>query len=133
VALAQVDPGDDPVRAGLLHGRLGGYLAATGGKGRWPSTSRPWRWSPAPLSAGRAGVLAEFGEALTIQARHRDSRALCEEAIAIPSQVGVPVEESHARRALGVDLATSRGTSRSSGRRAGSPRRPPRSTISPAR
>ena len=32
-ALAQVDPGDDPVQAGLLHGRLGGYLAATGGQG----------------------------------------------------------------------------------------------------
>jgi hypothetical protein len=64
---------------------------------------------PAPLSAERAGVLAEFGEALMIQARHRDSRALCEEAIAIASQVGVPVEESHARWALGVDLATSRG------------------------
>jgi DNA-binding CsgD family transcriptional regulator len=40
-----------------------------------------------------------------IQARYRDSLVLCEEAIAIASQVDAPVEESNARRALGVDLA----------------------------
>jgi DNA-binding CsgD family transcriptional regulator len=60
---------------------------------------------PAPPSAERAGVLAAFGEALMIQARYRDSLVLCEEAIAIASQVDAPVEESNARRALGVDLA----------------------------
>ena len=43
---------------------------------------------PAPPSAERAGVLAAFGEALMIQARYRDSLVLCEEAIAIASQVG---------------------------------------------
>ena len=105
-ALAQVDPGDDPVQAGLLHGRLGGYLAATGGQGAMAEYEQAVALvPPAPPSAERAGVLAAFGEALMIQARYRDSRALCEEAIAIASQVDAPVEESHARRALGVDLA----------------------------
>jgi DNA-binding CsgD family transcriptional regulator len=105
-ALAEVEPGDDPAQAGLLHGRLGGYLAATGGEGALAEYEQavalvpPW-----PPSAERAGVLAEFGQALMIQARYRDSRALCEEAIAIASQAGAQVEESHARRALGVDLA----------------------------
>ncbi len=105
-ALAQVDPGDDPVQAGLLHGRLGSYLAATGGQGAMVEYEQAVALvPPSPPSAERAGVLAEFGEALMIQARHSDSRALCEEAIAIASQVGAPVEEGHARRALGVDLA----------------------------
>jgi DNA-binding CsgD family transcriptional regulator len=105
-ALGQVEPGDDPVQAGLLHGRLGGYLAATGGEGALVEYEQAVALvPPAPPSAERAAVLAEFGEALMIQARYRDSRALCEEAIAIASQVGAPVEESHARRALGVDLA----------------------------
>ncbi|HZD01453.1 MAG TPA: AAA family ATPase [Actinomycetes bacterium] len=105
-ALVQVEPGDDPVQAGLLHGRLGGYLAATGGEGALAEYEQAVALvPPAPPSAERAGVLAEFGEALMIQARYRDSRALCEEAIAIATQVGAPVEEGHARRALGVDLA----------------------------
>jgi DNA-binding CsgD family transcriptional regulator len=105
-ALAQVDPGDDPVQAGLLHGRLGSYLAATGGQGAMAEYEQAVALiPPAPPSAERAGVLAAFGEALMIQARYHDSRVLCEEAIAIASQVDAPVEESHARRALGVDLA----------------------------
>jgi len=105
-ALAQVDPGDNPFQAGLLHGRLGGYLAATGGQGAMAEYEQAVALvPPAPPSAERAGVLAAFGEALMIQARYGDSRMLCEEAIAIASQVDAPVEESHARRALGVDLA----------------------------
>ena len=105
-ALAQVEPGGDPVQAGVLHGRLGSYLAATGAEGALAEYEQAVALvPPAPPSAERAGVLAELGEALMIQARHRDSRALCEEAIAIARQVGAPVEESHARRALGVDLA----------------------------
>jgi hypothetical protein len=105
-ALAQVDPGDDPFQAGLLHGRLGGYLAATGGQGAMAEYEQAVALvPPAPPSAERAGVLAAFGEALMVQARYRDSLVLCEEAIAIASQVDAPVEESNARRALGVDLA----------------------------
>src|SRR4029453_11739552 len=42
---------------------------------------------------------------LISEGRYRESRALCEEAIAIAGQVGALVEEGDARRALGVDLA----------------------------
>ncbi|HEY4724551.1 MAG TPA: hypothetical protein VIJ13_01035, partial [Actinomycetota bacterium] len=58
-----------------------------------------------PPLAERAQVLAAFGEALITQARFRESRELCEEAIAIAGQIGALVEEGDARRALGVDLA----------------------------
>ena len=49
---------------------------------------------PAPPSAERAGVLAAFGEALIIQARYRDRRVSCEEAIVIASQVDVPLRKA---------------------------------------
>ncbi|HXQ56741.1 MAG TPA: response regulator transcription factor, partial [Actinomycetes bacterium] len=98
--------GRDPVRAGLLHGRLGEYLRATGGEGTFDEYEAAVRLVPAsPPLAERAQVLAAFGEALITQARFRESRRLCEEAIAIAGQIGALVEEGDARRALGVDLA----------------------------
>jgi DNA-binding CsgD family transcriptional regulator/tetratricopeptide (TPR) repeat protein len=105
-ALASVDAAADPVRAGLLHVRLGGYLRATGGEGAFAEYEAAVRRVPAsPPLAERAQVLAAFGEALITQARFRESRRLCEEAIAIAGQIGALVEEGDARRALGVDLA----------------------------
>jgi DNA-binding CsgD family transcriptional regulator/tetratricopeptide (TPR) repeat protein len=105
-ALADVDAGADPVRAGLLHVRLGGYLHATGGEGAFAEYEAAVRLVPAsPPRAERAQVLAAFGEALSGQGRHRESRRLCEEAIAIAGQIGALAEEGDARRALGVDLA----------------------------
>jgi DNA-binding CsgD family transcriptional regulator/tetratricopeptide (TPR) repeat protein len=105
-ALAVVDPGRDPVRAGLLHGRLGGYLRATGGEGALAEYEAAVRLVPAsPPRAERAQVLAAFAEALITEGRYRASRELCEEAIAIAVQIGALAEEGDARRALGVDLA----------------------------
>jgi DNA-binding CsgD family transcriptional regulator/tetratricopeptide (TPR) repeat protein len=105
-ALAGVDAARDPVRAGLLHVRLGGYLRATGGEGAFAEYEAAVRLVPAsPPLAERAQVLAAFGEALSGQGRYRESRELCEEAIAIAGQVGTLAEEGDARRALGVDLA----------------------------
>ena len=105
-ALASVDVAAEPVRAGLLHVRLGGYLRATGGEGAFAEYEAAVRLVPAsPPLAERAQVLAAFGEALITQARFRESRELCEEAIAIAGQIGALVEEGDARRALGVDLA----------------------------
>jgi tetratricopeptide (TPR) repeat protein len=105
-ALAGVDPATDPVRAGLLHARLGGYLRATGGEVAFAEYGAAVRLVPAsPPLAERAQVLAAFGEALITEGRYRESRALCEEAIAITGQIGALVEEGDARRALGVDLA----------------------------
>jgi DNA-binding CsgD family transcriptional regulator/tetratricopeptide (TPR) repeat protein len=105
-ALAGVDAGRDPVRAGVLHGRLGEYLRATGGEGVFAEYEAAVGLVPAsPPLAERAQVLAAFGEALITEGRYRESRALCEEAIAIASRIGALAEEGDARRALGVDLA----------------------------
>ncbi len=105
-ALADVDAAKDPVRAGLLHGRLGGYLHATGGEGVFAQYEAAVRLVPtSPPLAERAQVLAAFGEALIGQGRYRESRDRCEEAIAIARQIGALAEEGDARRALGVDLA----------------------------
>jgi DNA-binding CsgD family transcriptional regulator len=105
-ALADVDAARDPVRAGLLHGRLGGYLRATGGEGAVAQYEAAVRLVPtSPPLAERAQVLAAFGEALIGQGHYRQSRDLCEEAIAIARQIGALAEEGDARRALGVDLA----------------------------
>jgi DNA-binding CsgD family transcriptional regulator/tetratricopeptide (TPR) repeat protein len=105
-ALADVDAARDPVRAGLLHGRLGGYLRATGGEGAVAQYEAAVRLVPtSPPLAERAQVLAAFGEALIGQGHYRESRDLCEEAIAIARQLGALAEEGDARRALGVNLA----------------------------
>jgi len=105
-ALVDVDAAKDPVRAGLLHGRLGGYLRATGGEGAFAEYEAAVRLVPtSPPLAERAQVLAAFGEALIGQGHYRESRDLCEEAIAIAGQIGALAEEGDARRALGVDLA----------------------------
>ena len=105
-ALVDVEAAKDPVRAGLLHGRLGGYLRATGGEGAFAEYEAAVRLVPAsPPLAERAQVLAAFGEALIGQGHYRESRDLCEEAIAIAGQIGALAEEGDARKALGVDLA----------------------------
>jgi predicted ATPase/DNA-binding CsgD family transcriptional regulator len=105
-ALASVDETADPVRAGLLHALLGGYLRATGGRDAIAEYEAAVRLVPAlPPRAERSQVLAAFGEALMGQGRHRESRELCEEAVEIAQQVGALAQEGDARKALGVDLA----------------------------
>ena len=105
-ALLDVDAAKDPVRAGLLHGRLGGYLRATGGEGAFEHFQAAVRLVPtSPPLAERAQVLAAFGEALIVQGRYRESRDLCTEAIEVAGQIGALADEGDARRALGVDLA----------------------------
>src|SRR6266567_600938 len=62
-ALVDVEAAKDPVRAGLLHGRLGGYLRATGGEGAFAEYEAAVRLVPtSPPLAERAQVLAAFGE-----------------------------------------------------------------------
>jgi ATP/maltotriose-dependent transcriptional regulator MalT len=105
-AIAAVDEAADPVRAGLLHALLGGYLHATGGQGAVAEYEAAVRLVPEqPPRAERAQVLAALGEALMGQGHHRESRELCEEAIGIAQEVGALAQEGDARRALGVDLA----------------------------
>jgi DNA-binding CsgD family transcriptional regulator/tetratricopeptide (TPR) repeat protein len=105
-AVAGVDEAADPVRAGLLHALLGGYLHATGGQGAIAEYEAAVRLVPAlPPRAERAQVMAALGEALMGEGHHRESRALCEEAIEIAQQLEAVSQEGDARRALGVDLA----------------------------
>jgi DNA-binding CsgD family transcriptional regulator/tetratricopeptide (TPR) repeat protein len=105
-ALAAIDEAADPVRAGLLHALLGGYLHATGGQGALAEYQAAVGLVPAlPPRAERAQVLAALGEALMAQCRYRESRELCEEAIAIAHELGALSQEGDARRSLGVDLA----------------------------
>jgi len=105
-ALLEVDSAKDPVRAGLLHVRLGGYLRATGGEGAFDHYEAAVRLVPTvPPMAERAQVLAAFGEALITQGRYRESRDMCVEAIEVARRIGAVAEEGDARRALGVDLA----------------------------
>jgi ATP/maltotriose-dependent transcriptional regulator MalT len=105
-ALAAIDEAADPVRAGLSHALLGGYLYATGGQGALAEYQAAVRLVPGlPPRAERAQVLAALGEALMAQCRYRESRELCEEAIAIAQELGALSQEGDARRSLGVDLA----------------------------
>ena len=60
---------------------------------------------PDPPLAESAHVLAAYGEALMGHGRYRESRHLCEEAVAIARRIGALAEEGDARRVLGVDLA----------------------------
>ena len=76
-ALAAVDEAGNPVRAGLLHAQLGGYLNATGGQGAITEYETAVRLVPEePPRAERAQVLAALGEALMGQGRHRESRGV---------------------------------------------------------
>jgi predicted ATPase/DNA-binding CsgD family transcriptional regulator len=105
-ALAAVDEAGDPVRAGLLHALLGSYLNASGGHGAIAEYEEAVRLVPAhPLRPERAQVLAALGEALMAQGRYRESRELCEEALAIAQELGAFQQEGDARRSLGVDRA----------------------------
>ncbi|MDQ1461224.1 MAG: hypothetical protein QOI08_2708, partial [Actinomycetota bacterium] len=105
-ALAEVEPNEDPVIAGLLHERYGRYL--------W-MLSRSWtdilehcheavRLVPDEPSAARAKVLATLGQQLMLAARNGEAVTVCEEAIAVAQSVGERVIEGHARNSLGTAL-----------------------------
>jgi tetratricopeptide (TPR) repeat protein len=60
---------------------------------------------PEPPSAERAEALAMLGNALMLSWRHDESRALCEQALALARVVGDRRAEVRALGVLGVDLA----------------------------
>jgi len=106
-AIAQIDPGADPATAGVVWERLGRYLWASGdSEGALEAYERAVATVPGdPPSAERARVLAARGQGLMLLSRHAESRACCEEAIAIARAVGARAEEGHALNTLGADLA----------------------------
>ena len=102
-ALDRLDPADDPVRAALLHMRLGGY--------RWVAGDEPSclaelaeavRLLPATPSAERARVLAHQAQWLMLAAHVHHARRCAEEALAVARMVGARAEEGHALDILGV-------------------------------
>jgi DNA-binding CsgD family transcriptional regulator/tetratricopeptide (TPR) repeat protein len=109
LALAEVDPTVDPVLAGLLHERRGGYLLATRDlQARFEALAEAVRLIPAdPPSKERARVLASFAEALVFASRTEQARAASEEAAAIARQLGAELELGRALLALGGAQADS--------------------------
>ena len=96
----------DATAAGLLWERLGRFLWAAGDSlTALEAYEEAVRLVPAePPSAARARVLAARGQGLMLLSRHQESRACCEEAIAIARAVGARAEEGHALNTLGCDL-----------------------------
>jgi DNA-binding SARP family transcriptional activator/pimeloyl-ACP methyl ester carboxylesterase/tetratricopeptide (TPR) repeat protein len=105
-AIAVVGDGD-PVRAGLLHARLGRYLMLAGRRdASLAACERAVELVPPhPPSAERAQVLAALANVLMLTWRHDESRPICEQAIALAREVGARRAEFRALGVLGVDLA----------------------------
>lgn len=106
-AIGLVDPVGDPMRAGLLHERLGRYRWIHGdGAGAMEAYLEAMRLVPAdPPSAARARVTASLGQILMILARFEDSVPLCEEALAAARAAGARDVEAHALCTLGNSVA----------------------------
>ena len=95
-----------PRRAGMLREQLGRALYVTGDIS---GSLEAYRVAAATIPASpptpeRARALSGLGQILMLLARYRESRPLCEEAIAIARAAGDIVQEGHARNTLGLDL-----------------------------
>jgi DNA-binding CsgD family transcriptional regulator/tetratricopeptide (TPR) repeat protein len=103
LALGEVDPAADPVRAGLLHERRSVYLMATRDlQARFEALREAVRLIPAnPPSKERARVLASFAEALAFASHTDQARAASEEAVTTARQLGADLELGRALLALG--------------------------------
>jgi DNA-binding CsgD family transcriptional regulator len=107
-ALDEIDPVDEPQRAGVLQHRLAWYLNESGD---WQSgvvaLERAADLIPIdPPTHERARVVADLAHSLMVRGRFGDSLALAEAALAISRAVGAPVAEARALNALGLDLAS---------------------------
>jgi DNA-binding CsgD family transcriptional regulator len=105
-ALNALDPAGDPVRRGLLHERLGCYLAAAGhSEDALAAYAEAVRLVTEETSPERARVLAAEARALMLSARYRESRQRATEAVSIARRAGARLEEGQALGTLGFDLA----------------------------
>jgi DNA-binding CsgD family transcriptional regulator/tetratricopeptide (TPR) repeat protein len=107
-AVRGADATVDPVRAGLLREELGRALWVLGDSAASLEAYRDALATiPAqPPTAERARAVSGFGQILMLRSRYEESRALCEEAIAIARAVGARAQEGHALNTLGLDLAS---------------------------
>jgi DNA-binding CsgD family transcriptional regulator/tetratricopeptide (TPR) repeat protein len=103
LALREVDPAVDPIRAGLLQEHRGVYLMVTRDlQARFEALGEAVRLIPPdPPSKERARVLASFAEALVFASRSEQAQAVSQEAVAIARQLGAEVELGRALVALG--------------------------------
>ena len=111
LALREVDPVAEPVRAGVLHERRGKYMGVGGDlNSRFRALHEAVRLIPSnPPSEERARVLASLAEAMLLAAREEEAEAASREAIAIARQVGAERELGRALVVLGWAQATRRG------------------------
>jgi predicted ATPase len=97
----------DPVRAALLHERLGRYLNESGGTNAGLAAfERAVELVPAqPPSPERAYALGSLAAGLMLAWRHAESSRIAEQALALARGVGAREAEVRALTVLGVDLA----------------------------
>jgi predicted ATPase len=133
-ALRHVDAAREPAAAGVLHERLGRFLWASGdSEAALLAYEEAVRLVPdTPPSAARARVLAANGQGLMLLARYQESRASCDDAIAIAGRVGARAVEGTRSTRSGARSPTSaipRPRSRTFSGRDGSPSKSATSTI----
>ena len=104
-ALAEVDPGRDPLLAGQLTERLGFHLRIAGRPGAMEAYQEAIGLVPPGPTVERARVLAGLGQALMLRARFAEAIATCEEAIRVARAAGSPAVETHALCSLGTAMA----------------------------
>ena len=104
--LEDLDPAAEPVRAALLHERLARLLESSGrGEEALAANRAAVALMPDEASAARARILGGEARALMLAGRCHDSRARCEEAIAVARAAGARREEGYALNTLGAALA----------------------------
>jgi DNA-binding CsgD family transcriptional regulator/tetratricopeptide (TPR) repeat protein len=105
-AIAIVDPGADPTRAGQLWDLLGQYFWASGdGPAAVEACRTAVELVPlAPPSATRARVLASLGRRLMTDARYLEAKPTLEEAIALAHATGARAVEGYALNSFGLVL-----------------------------
>jgi ATP/maltotriose-dependent transcriptional regulator MalT len=105
-ALERIDERTDPVRAGLVHARLGFYSWLTGeSQVMIDEHRRALELIPAePPSVERARVVGGLASALMPTGRYRESRELADEAVATLRATGSRDGEARLLNVLGVDL-----------------------------
>jgi DNA-binding CsgD family transcriptional regulator len=103
-AVALVDEGRQPRRAGLLHEQLARYLRMLGDPAALGEHQQAVRLVPPQPSTERAWVLGSLAQYLLNVDRFAEARTLAEEAVAVAEQVGARAEEAIARATLGGAL-----------------------------
>jgi DNA-binding CsgD family transcriptional regulator/tetratricopeptide (TPR) repeat protein len=104
-ALDLFDEAEDPIRAGLIHSRLGYFRWVTGESQAMIDESRlAMSLIPDEPTIERARVVGGLAAALMPTGRYRESKELCEEAIATLRAAGSHDGEARLLNVLGVDL-----------------------------